>query len=91
MGVAWSFSGVATNSIFLKLCEEEMGDEKNSGYSFIFDNELFLNIGRLIAVGIVIVLALAISEKTSLFIAPAVIASLHVILVIIFRIRNRNE
>jgi len=78
LGVAESFSGVATSPIFLNLIDKENAGETGAGYSFIFDSELFLNIGRLIGIGIIVIFAAFISETVGLFVAPVIIALLHV-------------
>ena len=53
-GIAVNFFSMTITPILFSLSEKEMKNDANSLYSFIFDNELFLNIGRLISLLIVV-------------------------------------
>lgn len=65
-GIASSFLNMLITPILFSLSEDEMSNNTTSRYSFIFDNELFLNIGRLLSLFIVIGFTLLVSSITAL-------------------------
>lgn len=89
--VALSFSAMVASTLYCSLTESEMGERTDSRYSYIFDNELFLNIGRIIGVGIIICLAVFGSQKIGLFYGPLVVSALHVIFLLIFFYKARTQ
>jgi YQGE family putative transporter len=90
LSVAGSFFAMATSPIFLSLFEEEMGADRQSRYSFVFDSELYLNIGRLMSIAIVLGIAFMVSEKAALIGGSIVIAALHLVLILCFLVRRKR-
>jgi hypothetical protein len=68
-----------------------MDQDRTSRYSFIFDNELFLNIGRLIGVGILLGIAYFTSQTTALIYGSVAIAVIHLLLVVIFLVTQKRK
>lgn len=65
-----SFIGLVTEPIFLSLMEHEMGTDEELRYSFIFDNELVLNFGRLIGIGLILISVYFGSHSSGIFYGP---------------------
>lgn len=56
--ISINFFSVICEPILLSLADREMDGDMEARYSFVFDNELFLNMGRLVATGIFFILLL---------------------------------
>ncbi len=89
-GIALSFFQVSADPELLRLSDGEMIEKVDERYSFIFDNELFLNIGRMLGISIIIGLAMLVSEKAGFFYGPLIISALHLVFVLSFRKLGKN-
>lgn len=70
--IAWSFQYVPTNSVSMELMDKlEQNPEKQ--YAYIFDDELFFNIGRSIGISAIVLLALVFNEATALRWSPLIV------------------
>jgi MFS family permease len=78
MGIAASFFSIAFEPIALYLTEKEMAGDASLRYSFVVDNEIFLNLGRLAAMGIAIAVSVVFAKR-ELFITPVVVACLQLV------------
>ena len=78
------FLQMVTEPIYLGFIEEEMGDNKNDGYSFVFDNELFLNVGRLIGIAGVLGIGVLFSERQGMLYGPLLAGSIQAIFLFAF-------
>lgn len=90
VGVSTSFFAMAVSPILLSLAEEEMGENKESRYSFIFDDELFLDSGRLVGIGVVLGIACLTSQTTALIYGSVVVAGIHLVLISIFLLTRKD-
>jgi len=90
-GVASSFFNMLIGPILLSLSEEEMSKNINSRYSFIFDNEVFLNFGRILSLFIVISFSFLISGATALIYSQFFIGTIQIFLLLIFFVLVRKE
>lgn len=84
IGVAFNFFMIPATAMTLALSEQEANMFFSSSYAFIIDNELFLNIGRMIGAIMVIGLVVFVSQRAGLFYGPLLIALLHGIFTIFF-------
>lgn len=83
-GIAASFFNMLISAELLSLSEEEMLGDITSRYSFIFDNEVFLNFGRILSLLIIIGLAFFTSKITTLVYGQILIGVVHIILLVSF-------
>jgi YQGE family putative transporter len=79
-GVATIFQWLTIDPILLDLMDRETNDEMDNQYMFVFDKELFLNIGRLLSVIILLLLVKFLSQKTGLMTVPLVVGLLQLVL-----------
>jgi YQGE family putative transporter len=84
-----TFFSIASMSVIWQLVEEEEQLEGVSRWAFIVDNELFMNVGRMIAIGVLLGLVAVFSQKVSLFYGQLVIAFLQLFFVSIFFIKKK--
>jgi YQGE family putative transporter len=87
-GIAVSFFSISASSVFLSLSEQEMAGDATKRYSFIFDNELFLNTGRIIGIVAILILAHRVSESSALLYGPLIIAIFHILFLMPFFIKK---
>jgi MFS transporter, YQGE family, putative transporter len=88
-GIVNSFFGLTSSSTLLHLSSEEMAGNQHQRYSFIFDNELFLNIGRVVAMLVIIGIALGISQIAGLLDGIFLAGSIQFILLLVILVRRR--
>ncbi|MDP9249356.1 MAG: hypothetical protein M3M85_02520 [bacterium] len=91
IGLALKFFQVAADPTLLSLADEEMNGKNEERYSLIFDNELFLNIGRLLGISIIVGLVFFSSERTGFFYAPLIFSALHLIFLMLFMNKSVKE
>jgi YQGE family putative transporter len=70
--MAWSFQYVPSNSVSMELMDMLEHDPEKQ-YAYVFDNELFYNIGRSIGVSIIVFLALCFNENISMRWSPLIV------------------
>ncbi len=89
VGISTNFFAMSSSPLLFSLAETEMGQDSTMRYSFIFDNELFLNIGRLIAIGILFLFSYFQTETSTLIFGSVAIAGLHLFIMAAFFARNQ--
>jgi YQGE family putative transporter len=83
-GIASSFFSMLINAELLSLSEEELLGDTSSRYSFIFDNEVFLNLGRILSLLIIIGIAFFTSKITTLVYGQILLGIIQILLVVSF-------
>ena len=74
-----SFFGLIAQPIIFYFSElEDLSSNLEHGYSFIIDNELFLNIGRIISVVFILAIGLSFSDRMALLYCPVIIGLIQV-------------
>jgi len=91
ISIAYNFFVIPAAAMALVLADEEIAILPNSRYSFIIDNELFLNISRMVGAGLIVGLTVFGSQRFGLFYGPLAIAILHVVFIIIFLRKQNNR
>lgn len=88
-GPARQFFFTGIEPIILAETDREMDGDTESRYSFIVDNEVFLNLGRVCTALFVIGAALLLSTSAALFYAPLIIGIVQVLLFgVLYRVRG---
>jgi YQGE family putative transporter len=82
-GITADSFGVATEPIFRANADREMNGDEGIRFSFVFDNEFFLNFGRVVGITLVIMIAFFGSMTTALFYSPLLVGVIQLILVLI--------
>ncbi len=86
-----TFFVLAYDPLSLFYAEEEMAGDTSLRYSFIVDNETFLNTGRLLALVIGLYLYFLCSEKTVLIWGPLAAAGLQILFMVLFFTKRWQE
>jgi MFS family permease len=90
-GIGVTFFTIANASKLLSLSEKEIGSATGGAYSFIFDNELFLNAGRIIGGGLLIATVVYGSESFGLFYGQLFVVAAHCLALILFFVLRRGS
>ncbi len=78
-GGSIAFFSLVVSPVFLELSEKEMEGDQTLRFAYVFDNELYLNLGRVLGICAVLFLALKTASHTTLILAPSIIAGLQLI------------
>lgn len=69
--------------------DKEMGIKKKMRYSFIFDNEAFLNLGRVTGIILVMAIALITSQTNAIIYGPLILGGLQLMIILGVQILKR--
>lgn len=86
---ASDFFLMACSPILLANSDKEMAGDENSRYSFVFDNELFLNIGRVCSILAAGSVAVFFTQKSGLIYAPLMAGVVQLSLIGFIVLRRR--
>jgi len=89
--IAIRFFAMLTEPFILSLSDNEAGNNPALRYMLTFDNELFINAGRIIGVVLVIALGVFASRDDALFWGPLVIGAMQLMLLIPFLYMTRVD
>jgi len=72
--ISSNFNWIAYDSIVMDVVDEHTAFEKHNRYQYIFDNEVYINIGRIIGVGVFFIFYSLTSQMEALRFTPIFIA-----------------
>ncbi len=79
ISIAANFTWSSFSPIFMNLIDQYTPSQKQNRFKYIVDNELFLNIGRILAVGIFFLILYYSSKETSLRYTPVIITCFQIL------------
>ncbi|MFA6391251.1 MAG: MFS transporter [Patescibacteria group bacterium] len=79
-GIASIFQWLTIEPILLDVMDDETNEEMDNQYMFVFDKELFLNIGRFFSVSVLLLIIKFTSQKTGLMVSPLILGVSQLIL-----------
>ncbi|MFA6524882.1 MAG: MFS transporter [Patescibacteria group bacterium] len=81
-GITTIFQWLTIEPLVLDIMDDESNEKLNNQYMYIFDKELFLNIGRISSVLILLFIIQITSQKTGLLMAPLAVGICQLVLMV---------